>query len=1048
VAQAFGLTDLNAVAPTNIFDENFNDADGADAGETYGQVLAMISGLDRINSRVTDGGPAPANPQQVTIDELLTALNGGGNDQQPGSPDTVKDLLNQGAINFEFGSSDAETGETGDTNNRANLLTSPALGVSGAPVEDDDGVSPTPAANALLNESLGANPTSTAAATQDRVDTVNAIQDLAALGDGGTIPSGLTEANLTDLGLTGLTAPSPYLAAFLEAVRTAADDGSATDTLAKLQALLDTVVADSLTPSIAQGDGVIEVALPAAATSATLTYTPAGSDRPITLELTNDDGVWTANPADPVGFAIVDGVLTIQNTALANGTNVTFDVSDAAGSEATNSLTGIDTAAPAAPTVAQVDGDVAIGLAADAATATVSYTPEGASAPVDLDLVRNATTGEWETASGDPLPAGFTFVGDNLTIANGTLAEGSDVSVVTADAAGNATDPVALGGDGVDNTAPDITITGPVETDNIVNSIEDNDVVVTGTTTAEDGQVVTVTFTDASSATVTATGTASGGSWTSTAADISALDAGNITITANVTDAAGNPATEAQASVTLENVPPSAPTIDAGITDQANTVSGTGEAGAVVTVLEGSTVIGSATVWTDGTWSFVAPVEDGAVLTATQTDAAGNVSAASSPVTTFTDTDGDGTSNALDTDADGDGILDTNEAGGFTQAPLLSTGGSGTLTTSFSVTVPSVEDQALSQLTFAGQNVRAAGNMFRFPEGVTTSTVGQVYSFTFDQPVNTISLFFDSMILDARFGNFTVTYADTTTQANLDVSVAPDNAFGAPRVAGGGAPFDVAKFVVDGINSIGDGTVGTEDPMIGQNDGQQAAGTVSFSDIDTTKLITALSWEIIALNQNTNDIGTFVTPIVTYRDYTVADTDGTIANSLDIDTDGDRIWDKYEDYDVNEVHRWLLADTDGNGTDDGIEASLDAAAVTAFNTSNANGYAEGFILLSDAGLNLNLTTSGYFGLEYVDMADGTNAQTVTGQAADIALMPGDKLIILGDANDTVDLSAGDTFADTGKDQSIQGSTFSIYEVNVVGTIVQVFIEDEIGTVTI
>ncbi|PKG52167.1 hypothetical protein CXF54_06325, partial [Olleya sp. 1-3] len=104
-----------------------------------------------------------------------------------------------------------------------------------------------------------------------------------------------------------------------------------------------------------------------------------------------------------------------------------------------------------------------------------------------------------------------------------------------------------------DKTAPTITIDTPIETDGIVNSVEDNDVSISGTTTdVEDGQVVTVTFSDGTN-TVTTTATVTGGVWTATDADISGLDNGTITVTANVTDFGGNPASDVE-SVTLDNV--------------------------------------------------------------------------------------------------------------------------------------------------------------------------------------------------------------------------------------------------------------------------------------------------------------------------------------------------------------------------------------------------------------------------------------------------------------------------------------------------------------
>ena len=95
----------------------------------------------------------------------------------------------------------------------------------------------------------------------------------------------------------------------------------------------------------------------------------------------------------------------------------------------------------------------------------------------------------------------------------------------------------------LDNLAPTIAIDATLAGDNRVNAAEDNTFVVSGTTVGvENGQTVTVTLSDGSHPPVVTTATVSGGVWTATAADISGLTNGNITIHADVTDLAGNPA--------------------------------------------------------------------------------------------------------------------------------------------------------------------------------------------------------------------------------------------------------------------------------------------------------------------------------------------------------------------------------------------------------------------------------------------------------------------------------------------------------------------------
>ncbi|QCE41035.1 gliding motility-associated C-terminal domain-containing protein [Psychroserpens sp. NJDZ02] len=104
-----------------------------------------------------------------------------------------------------------------------------------------------------------------------------------------------------------------------------------------------------------------------------------------------------------------------------------------------------------------------------------------------------------------------------------------------------------------DKTAPTITIDTPIEGDGVIDSAEVGTVSISGTTTdVEDGQIVTVTFFDGTN-TITTTATVSGGVWTATDADISSLNNGTITVTADVTDFGGNPTSDVE-SVTLDSV--------------------------------------------------------------------------------------------------------------------------------------------------------------------------------------------------------------------------------------------------------------------------------------------------------------------------------------------------------------------------------------------------------------------------------------------------------------------------------------------------------------
>jgi hypothetical protein len=202
----------------------------------------------------------------------------------------------------------------------------------------------------------------------------------------------------------------------------------------------------------------------------------------------------------------------------------------------------------------------------------------------------------------------------------------------------------------VDATAPSVTI-NTLATDDILNATEaQSDLTVSGTTTAEAGQTVTVTL-NGKDYTTTA---GADGSWTLSvpAADLAALGDGSVTVTASVSDKAGNPAT-ADHTLTVDVTVP-AVTINTVAGDdviniaehgQAHIISGTATgaaAGDKVTVTIGgqtyTTVLDAAGNWSVGVpASVISALQDGTVtVTASVTDAAGNTGAGSHNVTVDT----------------------------------------------------------------------------------------------------------------------------------------------------------------------------------------------------------------------------------------------------------------------------------------------------------------------------------------------------------------------------------------------------------------------------
>ena len=202
----------------------------------------------------------------------------------------------------------------------------------------------------------------------------------------------------------------------------------------------------------------------------------------------------------------------------------------------------------------------------------------------------------------------------------------------------------------VDATAPSVTI-NILAADDILNATEaKSDLTVSGTTTAEAGQTVTVTLNGKDYATTAG----ADGSWTLNvpAADLAALGDGSVTVTASVSDKAGNPAS-ADRTLTVDVTVP-AVTINTVAGDdviniaehgQAQIISGTATgaaAGDKVTVtIDGqtyTTVLDAAGNWSVGVpASVISGLSDGTVtVTASVTDAAGNTGAGSHNVTVDT----------------------------------------------------------------------------------------------------------------------------------------------------------------------------------------------------------------------------------------------------------------------------------------------------------------------------------------------------------------------------------------------------------------------------
>jgi hypothetical protein len=216
-----------------------------------------------------------------------------------------------------------------------------------------------------------------------------------------------------------------------------------------------------------------------------------------------------------------------------------------------------------------------------------------------------------------------------------TLPEGNlAVSVSVTNQAGNSAS--AARDVTVDVSAPMITI-NPISTDNMLNSVEKGqDLIVSGSSHGlESGRPLTVTL---NGETYTTT-VDNNGNWTITvpAADVANLN-GNLTVTAESTDRAGNPSS-AQGNLVVDTTPPTLTiddltednTISISEHNTAQVVSGTSDAiGQIVTVTIGGETY-TTQVRLDGTWVIGVPkvvinslASGEQHIEATVSDAAGN----------------------------------------------------------------------------------------------------------------------------------------------------------------------------------------------------------------------------------------------------------------------------------------------------------------------------------------------------------------------------------------------------------------------------------------
>lgn len=369
-----------------------------------------------------------------------------------------------------------------------------------------------------------------------------------------------------------------------------------------------------------------------------------GNPASIGTTTVNSDGTWSFTPQTP----------------LANGSHTfTLSATDPAGNSSAVSsgfVLTIDATPPAAPVIASV---------ADNTAPVTGIVPNGGS----TNETRPTLSGTGEAGTTISIYNGSALVGTAQVQANGSwsftpsTSLGAGVWNLTAtatDAAGNTSAASEIRSFTIDTTAPAAPVidtvydgTGPITGNLSSGQITDEArPVISGTREAnttirlyDNGTLLAEIPADNSS------------SWRYT--PDASLATGNHVITVIAVDAAGNSSPNSTAfTLTVDTTAPQTPILTSVVDDVAGgvtgnlangqitndnrpTLNGTAEAGSVVSIYDGNTLLGVTSANAGGAWSFTPTtgLNDGTrILTVTATDPAGNVSPATSGFTIVVDT--------------------------------------------------------------------------------------------------------------------------------------------------------------------------------------------------------------------------------------------------------------------------------------------------------------------------------------------------------------------------------------------------------------------------
>ncbi|MCG8881559.1 Ig-like domain-containing protein [Tenacibaculum finnmarkense] len=460
---------------------------------------------------------------------------------------------------------------------------------------------------------------------------------------------------------------------------------------------------------------------------------------------------------------------------------------------------------------------------------------------------------------------------------------------------------------------PTITTTTPIEGDDIINASEDGDVIISGVTTdVEDGQTVTVTLSDGTNS-VTTSGTVTGGVWTATDVDVSGLTDGQITVTADVTDVAGNPAQDADPVTKDATAPTIALTIDDITADNILNAAEAGTTIAVTGTVGGDFNTGdTVTLTVDGT-DYTGTVDKGGVYSI---DVPGSALAADADVTV------------------GGSVTTTDIAGNTVSATDTQVYSIDTVLPVPTLTIDDITADNILNATEAGTTIAVTGTVggdFNTGDTVTltvdgtdyTGTVDALGAYSIDVPGSGLVADPDTTVA----GSVTTTDGSGNTASATDTQVySIDTVLPSPIATDdtltGNTPGDDATVKLLDNDKLSDGTEitdpstqvtidldpstpGVQNTLVVPNQGtwtvDPATGILTFSPEDGfTQTPTDISYELTETSTGLSDIATVkaeyteADPIAT-NDSSTGNTPGddVVVNLLDNDklSDGTEITD-------------------------------------------------------------------------------------------------------------------------------------------------------------